>query len=181
MASRLPTKAWDRETGPRQTPCANDPGNIREWAGVPTHWSAASYTPQIRPPNRHQVAVDLRFLRSEVATDYAPADSLNIILKPDQNQVKAVAGRGRVGAALTRTRAGWYYVTARVDRGDFGQELYMGGMEPLRLDNEIQNSKKFNRRDCGCLLHMHLLYQRWYCTYSVDSPTLVLSRLTQWS
>ena len=135
-------KAWDRETGLRQTPCTNDPGNIREWAGVPTHWSAASYTPQIRPPNRHQVAVDLRFLRSEVARDYAPADSLNIILKPDQNQVKAAAGRGRVGAALTRTRAGWYYVTARVDRGDFGQELYMRGMEPLRLDNKIQNHPK---------------------------------------
>ena len=55
--------------------------------------------------------------------------------------MKAAAGRGRFGAALTRTRAGWYYVTARVDRGDFGQELYMRGMEPLRLDfKKIQNT-----------------------------------------
>ena len=87
--------------------------------------------------------MELRFLRSEEARDYAPADSLNTILKPDQNQVKAAAGRGRVGSALTKTRAGWYYVTARVDRGDFGQELYMRGMEPLRLDNKIQKKFKF--------------------------------------
>ena len=134
-------KAWDRETGLRQTPCTNDPGNIREWAGVPTHWSAASYTPQIRPPNRHQVAVDLRFLRSEEARDYAPADSLNIILKPDQNQVKAAAGRGRGTKPAREARGGRPAAAPRKRRNPrSGRTEYAPGVPNNELYNETHRA-----------------------------------------